>query len=465
MINASIADRLRRTIAGGVAVPGSADYDRLRRPAIARFAAARPLAVVTCRDAADAAAAVTFARQQGVPLVPRSGGHCFAGRSSGPGIVLDVSALQTISVDGDRAVVGAGVRLGALVPALQEAGVAVPTGCGPGVGIAGLTLGGGLGVLGRTFGLTADRLLAAQVVLADGSVVDCDDHRDADLFWALRGAGGGQFGVVTALTYATVPVPPRLTAFHHAWSAEHLAALIGAWQRWSPDGPDALAASLLIIVPADPARPPTLNVFGTLIGSESAAVDLLGDLAGVVGAAPRSTRATELSYAAAKEFLVRVGVEVAGEPTGPVHQPSRSEFVDRVLPDEVIMELARILVEDRRPGQARELDLTPWGGAYARTPVAATAFAHRQARFLLKHTATIAPEPVAEAEARCWLDRSWETVHRWGTGGVYPNFPDPGLTDPERAYHGTNLDRLRRVKARYDPDRFFRFPQSITASS
>ena len=443
-----------------MALPGTPAYEHVRRPAIARFAETRPLAVVTCRDAADVAATVTFARQHDLPLVPRSGGHCFAGRSSGDGIVLDVSALRSVRVDGGLAVVGAGTRLGALLAGLDPYGVTVPTGCGPDVGIAGLTLGGGLGVLGRTYGLTADRLVAAQVVLADGSVVDCDDRHEPDLFWGLRGAGGGQFGVVTSFTFATVP-SPRVTAFHHAWSPEHLERLIAAWHRWAPDAPDALAASLLITVPADPGRPPTLNVFGTMIATADEPAGLLADLAVRVGASPRSTMAEELAYPAAKRFLVELGDRMTGGPTGPVHQPSRSEFVDRVLPDEVITELTRTLLDDRRAGQARELDFSPWGGAYTRVAADATAFAHRRARFLIKHTATVEPDPSAEATAAAWVDRSWDLVHPWGTGGVYPNFPDPGLTDAAVAYHGGNLDRLRRVKTRYDPDGFFGFPQSI----
>jgi FAD/FMN-containing dehydrogenase len=460
----SISDQLRHAVAGDLALPGTPEYELRRRPAIARFAGTRPLAVVTCRDSADVAATVTFARRHDLPLVPRSGGHCFAGRSSGDGIVLDVSGLRSIRVAGDRAVVGAGMRLGELLAGLDRHGVTVPTGCGPDVGIAGLTLGGGLGVLGRSHGLTADRLVAAEVVLADGSIVDCDERHEPDLFWALRGAGGGQFGVVTSFTFATVPTP-RVTAFHHTWSAEHLGPLIAAWHRWAPDAPDALAASLLIVVPADPDRPPTLNVFGTLIGTADETAGLLADLAGLVGARPRSATAEKLAYPAAKGFLVALGDRMAGGPAGPVLQPSRSEFVDRLLPDEVITELARTLVEDRRAGQARELDFSPWGGAYGRVAADATAFAHRRARFLLKHTATVAPDPEAEATARAWVDRSWGIVHPWGTGGVYPNFPDPGLVDSDVAYHGGNLDRLRRVKARYDPDGFFRFPQSITASS
>jgi FAD/FMN-containing dehydrogenase len=464
MITSPMADRLRRTVSGGVALPGSPEYDRLRRPAIARFADTRPLAVVTCRDPGDVAATVTFARQHDLPLVPRSGGHCFAGRSSGAGLVLDVSGLDSIEVGEGRAVIGAGVRLGRLGAGLDPHGVTVPTGCGPGVGIAGLTLGGGLGVLGRRYGLTTDRLRAARVVLADGSVVDCDDQHEPELFWGLRGAGGGQFGIVTALTFATVPTP-AMTAFHHAWDPEHLEPLIAAWQQWAPDGPDALAASLLIIVPADPARPATLNVFGTVIGTAPEAAGLLAELARLVGAPPRSTVAEELPYSAAKRFLVALGERLAGGPAEPVLQPSRSEFFGQVLPDQAITELAGTLIEERRPGQARELDFSPWGGAYNRVAVDATAFPHRGPRFLLKQTASVGADVAAEATARAWVDRSWDVVHPWGTGGVYPNFPDPGLADSDRAYHGDNLQRLRRVKARYDPDANFWFPQSITPSS
>ena len=119
----------------------------------------------------------------------------------------------------------------------------------------------------------------------------------------------------------------------------------------------------------------------------------------------------------------------------------------------------------RRPGQARELDFTPWGGAYTRVPVDATAFPHRNAKFLLKQTVAVAADaPSHDREAaRRWLRRSWASVHAWGSGGVYPNFPDPDLTSWADAYHGPNFARLRRVKAAYDPDGFFRFHQSIPA--
>jgi FAD/FMN-containing dehydrogenase len=184
-------DALERVIDGDVVLPGSPDYDPLRKPAIPRFHDVPPQAVVLCRSPADVAETIRLARRTGLPTATRSGGHCFAGHSSTDGIVVDVTPMRSVSGSGEVATVGAGARLGAVYDALAEHDLTIPAGCGPTVGIAGLTLGGGLGILGRSHGLTADHLLAAQVVLADGRVVDCDQQRDPELFWALRGAGGG----------------------------------------------------------------------------------------------------------------------------------------------------------------------------------------------------------------------------------------------------------------------------------
>jgi FAD/FMN-containing dehydrogenase len=455
---------LRAAVAGQVVLPGSPDYERLRRPAIALFHGTRPRAVVLCRTPADVAETLALARRHGLPVAPRSGGHCFAGRSSTDGIVVDVSPMSSVEIAGAVVTVGAGARLGDLYAALDAEGVTVPAGCGPGVGIAGLTLGGGFGILGRTHGLTADHLVGARVVLADGRVVDCDARRDADLFWALRGAGGGQFGVVTSLTFTTVPAP-HVTTFRQVWAYDHAARVIGAWQRWSPDAPDRLAASLLVTVPADVERPPVLNVFGALTGDESEASDLLGGLAELVGPAPASTVMTPAPYAAAKRYLADLGDEMASASLESAHNLSRSEYFDGPLPGDAVAALVRNLDADRCPGQARELDFTPWGGAYTRVPVDATAFPHRDARFLLKHTVAVAADASSRDRetARGWLHRSWATVHPWGSGGVYPNFPDPDLTSSADAYHGPNVERLRRVKAAYDPDGFFRFHQAIPA--
>jgi FAD/FMN-containing dehydrogenase len=152
------------------------------------------------------------------------------------GIVIDVTPMRSVSVSGGVARLGAGARLGDVYDSLEEHGLTIPAGCGPTVGISGLTLGGGLGILGRKHGLTSDHLLGAQIVLADGRVVECDERRDEELFWALRGAGGGNFGVVSSLLFETIPAPAA-TSFHLIWSDTQAPAAIDAWQAWVPSRP------------------------------------------------------------------------------------------------------------------------------------------------------------------------------------------------------------------------------------
>ena len=186
--------------------PDSPGYEAIRRPVNAAYREVRPRLVVLCRSVSDVVGAMTYATATGDRIAPRGGGHCFAGRSSTDGIVLDMSGLDGIWMADDRvATIRAGARLGQVYAELHAYGRTLPAGCGPTVGITGLTLGGGIGLLGRKHGLTCDRLVGAQVVLPDGSVVDCDHDHEPDLFWGLRGAGGGQFGLVTSLRFEHRP--------------------------------------------------------------------------------------------------------------------------------------------------------------------------------------------------------------------------------------------------------------------
>jgi FAD/FMN-containing dehydrogenase len=420
-------EALQETIAGEVLTPESPAYETARKPAIARFHDVRPQAVVRCAAPEDVIAATAM----GVPVAARSGGHCFAGGSTTTGIVIDVGPIDAVSVSDGLATIGAGARLGRVYDALAEHGVTIAAGCGPEVGIAGLTLGGGLGIMGRRHGLTSDSLAGAEVVL-DGRLVACDQRREPELFWALRGAGGGRFGIVTSFTFRTVPVP-EATAFDLRWPFTEAAALVEAWQEWSPDAPDELAASLLITAGPEPDEPPVVKVFGAMLGSKAETEIVLGHLE------PATAELFHGSHREVKRHLAGAGGPEAGFPY------NRSEYFRESLPAEAIAALLDHFEADRRAGEARELDFSPWGGAYSRVPVAATAFAHRDARFLLKHAAVLEPGGAPST----WLDRSWEIVHPWGTGGVYPNFPEPGL--PDRAYWGANTERLSADARRWQP--------------
>src|SRR5512132_4488530 len=263
---------LQRAIDGDVVLPGSAGYESVRKPVMARFEHLRPAAVVRCATPADVAATLAVAGGLGLRTAIRSGGHSVAGRSSTDGVVLDVTPMGSVAVAGEVATVGAGVRLGELYDGLAEHGLTIPAGCGPSVGIAGLTLGGGLGILGRKHGLTCDHLLGAQVVLADGRIVDCDEHHDEELFWALRGAGGGHFGVVTSLVFRTLPAP-GVAVFQLTWPPA-AAAVVQAWQAVAPEGPDEFDATLRLTA-GDGERPPRVGHRGqaTATASRSSSAD------------------------------------------------------------------------------------------------------------------------------------------------------------------------------------------------
>ena len=383
-----------------------------------------------------------------MPLAVRAGGHCFAGRSSTTGLLVDLSPMDAVRVHGDRVTASGGARLGPVYDALDAHGLAIAAGCGPTVGIAGLALGGGLGILGRRHGLTSDQVVAAEVVRADGRVVSCDGEHEPELFWALRGAGGCRVGVVTSLTLRTVPAPAT-TTLHARWTWADGQAVLGAWQRWAPDGPTSSPP----VCWSPRARTRRLRRRCTSSGRSSATAPRPRRCS--VRWRPRHPISADLRELPFRDAKHRLAVHGPGdEAPEDAHTWARSEFVRGTLPADARAALLEHLAAGRVPGERRVLDLTPWGGAYNRVPERATAFAHRTERFLVKHEVTVDAE--AGDHARAWLDRSWDIVHPWGSGRVYPNFPDPALDDHATAYHGANVERLRRAEAAYDPDGLFR---------
>jgi FAD/FMN-containing dehydrogenase len=454
-------EALQRSIAGVVELPDSESYERASRPFNARFDQVRPLGIVRCASPQDVARSIAFVRRHGLGHATRSGGHSLAGGSSTGGLLIDVSPMRSVSVDGAVARIGAGATLGDVYEALHEHGLAIPAGTCPPVGIAGLTLGGGLGILGRKYGVTSDRLIGAEVVLADGRVIRCDEHHDEDLFWALRGAGAGTLGVVTSLEFRTVPEPVA-TNFHLSWQYDHAAEVVEAWQGWAPTGPDELAASLKVTASDDIADPPSVDVYGALLEGGSDASSMLEELLTRVRSDPSSATQFEMSFPETRRFWAYLGVDGngAGEDAEPTEHPylfCRSEFFGRSLPAEAIAVLLEAFSRERAPGESRELDFMPWGGAYNRVPSDATAFVHRDELFLLKHSVVVDPSASTGAKkaAHRQVDSSWASVHAWGAGRMFQNFPDPDLDAWADAYVGPNHDRLVQIKARYDPSDFF----------
>jgi FAD/FMN-containing dehydrogenase len=271
------------------------------------------------------------------------------------------------------ATIGAGARLGDVYASLNQGGLTLPAGSCPSVGIAGLTLGGGLGILGRKYGLTSDQLLGAQIVLADGRVVDCDASHDGELFWALRGAGACNFGVVTSLVFRTHPASSA-TNFRLSWSFTQAAAVVEAWQEWAPAAPDELYASVLVTASADVERPPAIDLLGSMLGSEADPTELLDEFLAQTGANPTSAFHKHMSREETMRYWADLEVSDRGDASEGETSPhgflfQKSEFFRKPLPADAIAQLLRKLANGRLQGQSRELDFSPWA---ALTTVSAT---------------------------------------------------------------------------------------------
>ncbi|MGH9300024.1 MAG: FAD-binding oxidoreductase, partial [Acidimicrobiales bacterium] len=270
-------------------LPSSASYEVDCESYNPVFDGARPKAIAYVAVSSDVSEMVAFARAHGLLLSVRSGGHSYGGWSTGPGLVVDVSLMNGVSVAAGAAPaasIGAGARLVDLYANCGAKGLSVPGGSCPSVGVAGLALGGGLGVLDRRYGLTCDNLTSIDIVLASGEQVTCDARSHPDLFWALRGAGGGSFGVVTGFRANAHPIGD-LAIFTLVWDWSAAEEVVQAWQRWAPTAPDALWSNCLLL--ASQTTPSgegaVARVTGVYVGSES---DLESELSGLLSEVPAS---------------------------------------------------------------------------------------------------------------------------------------------------------------------------------
>ncbi|MBB6346443.1 FAD/FMN-containing dehydrogenase [Nonomuraea muscovyensis] len=438
--------------------PGEPGYQARRKAFLGTLAEALPAAVACCASEADVVSVLELARARGLPFALRGGGHSFAEHSSTTGLLVDLGAMKSIEVGAESVRVGPGVTIGELARRLAEHGRMVPCGWCPTVGVVGAVLGGGYGVLSRLYGLGADHLLAARLVLADGRIAEAGD----DLLWALRGAGAGNFGVVTRITLRTRPIVP-VTAVQAVCDFGRAADLVDAWQHWAPDAPDEVNLEIAVISGDEPEEPPYAVLFGVVAGPEERARKLVGELAPL-----DRLRLTRLEGAAAAcHHAYADGGEgaVTELPHGerPGLRLNKSGFFDGHLPRTAVEDLLERLAADRVRGEIRDLEFVPWAGAIARVAPGASAFVHRAPRFLLKQAVQVGFRATdsRRRDAHAWLCRSWARLSPWASGAVYPNYPDADLEDWASAYYGSNLPRLREVKAAHDPEGLFRHAQSL----
>lgn len=441
--------------------PGQADFDRYAKVANARFDAVAPLALVRCGTAADVVAALAFAREQGLTLVPRGGGHGYLGNGTvAGGLVVDVGPLDRVALDGTVATVGAGAKLSDVYEYLIARGRCIASGSCVTVGIAGIAQGGGFGIVDRAYGLTCDALLSAKVVTADGRELECSAAQNADLFWALRGGGGGQFAVVTEFRFDTHATTP-LTRFGAQFTLADLPAVLDAWQRWPQQGlPDAIWSQLV----ASPQGACTL--WGVAAGGAEVVAPHWQPLLNRIGRAPLNQSVETYGY---REMMLggcgtlttaqcHLPNQHAEGRLGRVAMAASSDFFDAPLPPAGAAALLAAM--QARSGRAGVAILNLMGGAIGRVAADATAFAHRGALFSAQYVAEYAPGTSAATldEAAQWAHGLRAQMAPWSSGRAYANYLDGLIADPGPAYWGANLARLRRIKTEVDPGHLLRPP-------
>ena len=453
--------------------PGFALAHQLYQP---RFDGLVPKAVVRCASVADVQRAVGFALSHGIEVTARSGGHSYAGYSTSGGIVVDLRRLSRITFDAStqQAGVGGGALTIDVAAALARRGAAVPTGTCASVGIGGLALGGGQGVIARKFGLTCDAVTSVETVTGDASIRRCDTQQETELFWAARGAGGGNFGIVTGFTFQTHPLA-ELTLFSLSWPWAAAVDVMTAWQGWGPDAPDELWSDCHLLSRAPQGL--SVSVNGAFVGPQAALQPLLNVLQSDVGGAPPASSVRTVPYLdAVLSEAGCIGWDAAEcrvpSPGGAGRLPRQDSYAKSDLfgaslsPAAIGESVAAVQVRAADAVLAAStggLAFDAWGGQINRPAPSDTAFVHRQGRFLAQYVAEVqtgAPAAVV-AKNRSWLSDTYAVLHPSANGFAYQNYIDPDLPDWLHAYYGSNLDRLRRAAATYDPNEVFRFAQSI----
>jgi FAD/FMN-containing dehydrogenase len=469
---ASISNRalraLRSSVDGPVLARGSRGYGSARLVYNERFDGLRPQAVVEPLNARDVQAVVRWAQRYGTRIVAKGGGHSYAGYSTlGNGVVVDLRRIAGVSprAANTRVNVGAGAQLIDLYSGLARRGVTVPAGSCPSVGVGGHALGGGMGLAGRRFGLLSDNVTALTIVTADGQLRRVDRNDEPDLFWACRGGGGGNFGIVTGFTFKTHRARSA-SWFNLTWPWAAASEALEAWQRLLPGAPDELTA--IFHLTTSDGGPPVVSCDGQYFGSQS-------QLRAVIR--PLLEHGAQLSIGTQAYLpLMMRWAGCLGDPLRSCHTRhtasggtlpraafyAKSDYVDEPLPSAG----RRTMVDwiERRNANpslgSGALLLDSYGGALNRPKPGATAFVHRDELFCIQYGAYF-EGGAAQRASRSWISGAHKAMRPYVSGQAYQNYIDPSLTTWKRAYYGSNLARLRQVKQTYDPDFFFRFPQAI----
>jgi FAD/FMN-containing dehydrogenase len=445
---------LERSLDGRVVRPGDRDFAQLRLPWNRRYKEPPPLGIARCASEQDVSRALLWARDHQLPLAARSGGHSYAGYSTTPGLLIDLGGMRAVAVDDATGSVTAapGARNTMIYTGLEPHDVGISAGRCPTVAIAGLALGGGFGFSSRLLGLTCDALEETRVVTADGQLRTCNAGENSDLFWALRGGGGGNFAINTSFRFRTSPVSD-VGLYDLTWDARHAPAVMAALQAMVQSGPDRLSCRMGM--GSDGRSPSTVSALGQLFGPVEELRTLLAPV--LAAAKPTKQLIAQRTFWQAKEHFFH---------NTPVDRFAvKSAFVTEPLSDTALDVIARGVA--RYPGshnpEGGGVALYAWGGAISQVPADATAFVHRDAVWLMAYDASWTRRDTRRTIRRNldWLARFDDDLQPFLSAQAYQNFMDRSQRDWRAAYYGDAYPRLRAIKRQVDPDDVFRFPQAV----
>jgi hypothetical protein len=441
---------------GNVIGPADATYDIHRKIWNGSFDR-NPAVIVRCAGVADVIAAVKFGRDSGLPVAVRSGGHSFPGFSvADDALLIDLSPMKGVRVDPVRrtARVQAGVLLGELDRETQAFGLAVPSGIVTHTGVAGLTLGGGIGWIMRKHGLSVDQLLSVDLVTADGEFVRASADENPDLFWGVRG-GGGNFGIVTEFEFQCVPLGTQVLAGPIIWPMTKSGDVRGFYRDWIAEAPDELMTILihrkappLPIIPAELHGQPVVMVIPCWVGDVESGEAVLKPL--------REFESPVADVCVPKPYLAHQAM------LDPSFVPGRWYYFKSCDIAELNDEIIDITVERSLQIESPLTSFPIWqmGGAVSRVGDDETAFNGRTAAFTYNIGACTETGDGFERE-RDWVRGFWDALTPWHQG-VYVNFlGDEGADRVRQSYGSAKYDRLQALKRKYDPDNFFRINQNI----
>jgi FAD binding domain/Berberine and berberine like len=454
-------EELRMLVRGNVLTPGDEAYERVRAPYNA-MQVDRPALIVQCSGTADVVDVVNFARANGLEVAVRGGGHSVAGlSSSNGGMLIDLALMNGVFVDAEArlARVQGGALWGDVDRETQLHGLVTPGGIVSDTGVAGLTLGGGEGWIRRKYGLSCDNLVEAEVVGADGHVRVASAESNSDLFWALRG-GGGNFGIVTSFTFQLYPLGPIVAFAGIFYPLTDAVEILRKFRDFGDSAPDEVSAIAIgVTLPADPNLPPAVHDQHCLVIGGVYAGDADEGMKALQPLREFGTPLADIS-----QPMPYTVVNSAFDGFFPRQQWQsywKSTFL-RELSDDAIDLIAE--KAHQRPSPLSMMVTFLWGGAINKVGSEDTAFTERSAPWMVSVDGNW-PDRSENDNNVGWVRDTWSAISTFGTGAVYLNFTgisDEGADVGVDSAHGKNLRRLSEIKAKYDPDNFFRLNNNIT---